>query len=372
MAGVYIHVPFCKQKCSYCDFHFSTDSSYVDDMTEAMCTEMSLRDWPAHQLETVYFGGGTPSILSATQLTKLIEAVKEQVGIAEKAEITLEANPDDIDEAKLSVWKDCGINRLSIGIQSFNDSDLKSMNRAHDASMSRDCVSLAQKMGFDNISVDMMYGLPNQKLEDFEKNVDQFLALDVDHISAYNLTIEKGTAYGRLMEKGLLSMPPEEQMEEQFLKLRRLLSDAGYEQYEVSNFARRGKISRHNSAYWTKQTYVGIGPSAHSFNGESRMWNVANNHRYMKGVTDSNPITEEEKLSEVERYNEEILTGLRTKWGVNLARIKNLYGIDLLAEGSALTSQYNDMIEIEQGSLRLNERGLLIADRIASDLFRLD
>jgi len=340
-------------------------------MIEAMKAELRAKEArvSAQPIRTIYFGGGTPSLLTATELDSLLQEVFRIGSVTADVEITLEANPDDITPDKLEIWGAKGINRLSIGIQSFDDADLRLMNRAHDSREASTCVALAKESGFDNITVDMIYGLPSADMGHFEENLKRFIELDVDHISAYNLTIEQGTLFSHLLKKGEISLPAEEAMAARFVRLRNQLADSGYEQYEVSNFARNGRISRHNSAYWLRRHYTGIGPSAHSYDGVSRSWNVANNGQYMKAIEVGSPYEEREELSQDEQLNDYILTRLRTKWGIDLDEIQSDFGVNLRERCAVELKRYSSYYTIENQVLTLNSEGLLRADGIASDLF---
>lgn len=373
MAGIYIHIPFCKQKCAYCDFHFSTDSSYADRMITALCKELNTRspELEGQKVETLYFGGGTPSLLSSEQMEVILNAVKDNYLLNSSLEITVEANPDDIDQRALENYVQLGVNRLSMGIQSFDDNVLNSMNRSHNSQQALEAVKSAQAIGILNISVDIIYGLPNKSLDDFKEDLAQFIALEVPHISAYALTIEPRTVYHHQVKNGSLVMPDDELVEEQFYALRDSLAKAGYEHYEVSNFARPGSVSRHNSSYWLGVQYVGIGPSAHSFNCVARSWNVANNHRYMLAIEEGKTCSEVEALDLSTRYNEYVLTRLRTKWGLDLAYIKREFHIDILVDHVDVWNRYEGRYSITDGQLTLSPEGLILADGLASDLFQI-
>lgn len=374
MAGIYLHIPFCKQKCSYCDFHFSTDSSYHLRMMDAIHGELELKkeSLKGQTVQTIYFGGGTPSLIAPEQLSRLLKQIHAHYDIESDLEVTIEANPDDLDGQRLSELKRIGVNRLSIGIQSFDDEILTSMNRGHNSDQALSAVGMAQEEGFQNISVDIIYGLPGRDLEWLKSELDRFLALGVQHISAYQLTIEPRTSYAHQVDKGLLRMPKDEKVAEQFEYLIKTFQRAGFEQYEVSNFAKDGFVSKHNSSYWRGKPYLGVGPSAHSYDGRHRYWNVANNHRYMKAIEDGTGFQEQEELDSKTRFNEYILTRSRTKWGLDLAYILEEFNIDLLDANAAVLRKYADGYSILEGHLRLNEKGLLLADGFASDLFLID
>lgn len=320
-------------------------------------------------VETIYFGGGTPSILNGSELNLLLDEVKANYQLSTYPEITLEANPDDITTEKLVMWREAGINRLSIGLQSFKSEDLEWMNRAHTTEEALNCIELAQKEGFQNLTVDLMYGLPELTLEQWERHIQTVIAMDVPHVSAYCLTIEEKTALHHMVKKGAVKPPSEDTQSDQFLLLVNSLEHNGYEQYEISNFSRPGSESRHNSNYWKGQWYLGVGPSAHSFNGVSRSWNVANNKGYMKGVKLNQTVGETEALTPENQFNERILIGLRTSYGVNIQELKKL---------AALPPQFTELVsDFEQGgwikvngyTLVLTKEGRLRADYIASELF---
>ncbi|RFC55840.1 radical SAM family heme chaperone HemW [Brumimicrobium aurantiacum] len=371
MAGIYIHIPFCKQKCTYCDFHFSTSfKSYREKMIQAICLELTQRvDYLQNQsISTVYFGGGTPSLLTKEELKKIVDTVSKNYTVEEDFEFTLEANPDDITEAQLEMWKAAGVNRLSIGLQSFLQEDLDWMNRAHTAIESESAVRLAKKFGFQ-LTVDLIYGLPNRSLNDWKNNIQKLTSLDPEHISAYCLTIEKRTALHHMVDKGDLPQVSEDDQSEQFEMLLQEMNNAGYHQYEISNFAKGENYSRHNSNYWNGVDYLGIGPSAHSFDGKSRRWNIANNPKYIKGIFEGFSNHEDEILSSTDQFNELLLTGLRTKWGVNYKKLSELH-----KPSEAFIKQLNSfrsfgLIQEETDTILLTQKGKLQADYIAAMLF---
>lgn len=371
MAGIYIHIPFCKQRCSYCDFHFSTSfQPYRRELLQSLVRELELRkDYLEEPVETVYFGGGTPSLLTREELESILVKIKQAYFLEDEIECTLEANPDDITTEKLEEWKILGINRLSIGLQSFKEADLKWMNRAHNATESYHSVQLAQQAGFDNITVDLMYGLLDLSLSEWTDHIQKVIDLNVPHISAYCLTVEQKTALASWVKKGEIKPSEEEQQSEQFEVLVDMLTKAGYEHYEISNFAKPGAHSRHNSNYWRGKHYLGIGPSAHSFNGTSRSWNIANNQQYIKAMKEKKNWMETEQLQPQERFNELVLTGLRTKWGVSLHDLENI--LPLPKDFAERIERFltDKLLEVKQDHLHLTAKGKLQADRIASDLF---
>jgi len=313
MAGIYIHIPFCRQACHYCDFHFSTSFKYKDDMIDALVKEIELRksELGSENIETVYFGGGTPSVLSVEEINKILDAVGRNFTMIANPEITLEANPDDLSKEKIKELSQTPINRLSIGVQSFFDDDLQMMNRSHNAQNAYESVAEARNF-FDNITLDLIYGIPNMSIDKWEANISKALELKVPHISSYALTVEPKTALQHLIQQGKISSPDDGLAHEHFLHLVKTLEANGFVHYELSNFGLPDYFSRNNSAYWQGKKYLGIGPSAHSFDGTSRSWNVANNVRYIQQIQKGVLPSEKEYLSLPDRYNEYVMTGLRT------------------------------------------------------------
>lgn len=372
MSGIYFHIPFCKQKCTYCDFHFSTNfSSYRQRMIDCMIKELELRgDYLQNKdLQSVYFGGGTPSLLTETELRILLEKVSESYNLFTQTEFTLETNPDDITPEALSIWSKLGINRLSIGLQSFKTEDLKWMNRAHTVDQSLSCVKLAQEYGFENISVDLIYGLPDLSLKEWEQHIDRVLEMNVQHVSAYCLTIEEKTVLHNWVQKKKIKPAGEDDQSEQFLLLSEKLKNAGFDHYEISNFGLPGLHAVHNSNYWKGEHYLGIGPSAHSFDGKTRRWNISNNSFYIKNIGENNTWFEEEELTYKERWNELILTGLRTSYGLPIEKLKEIQ--EPGDEFNSLIQNFREknwMLN-EENTLVLTEEGRLRADYIASELF---
>lgn len=373
MAGIYIHIPFCKKSCHYCDFHFSTSLQNKELLIDGICGEINQRqDYLKNKkLSTVYFGGGTPSILNYSELNKIINKIKEYFEIDPKAEITLEANPDDLTVEKIKELKQVGINRLSVGIQSFFDEDLITMNRSHTVDQAIQGVENAKSGGIINISIDLIYGLPNLTKEKWVYNLGQAFKLNVSHLSAYCLTIEKKTAFNYFLRKGKISLPQEPETIEQFEILMQEAEKYNFQHYEISNFAKEGQHSKHNSSYWMNEFYLGIGPSAHSYNGVSRQFNVANNMKYIKGIDGGAPDFEIEFLTEADKFNEYILTRLRTAWGVSPGFINNGFGeksLNIFLSGAEpyISSGH---LQWKQDSLILTQKGKLLADKIASDLF---
>ncbi|MFI5149671.1 MAG: radical SAM family heme chaperone HemW [Bacteroidia bacterium] len=373
MAGIYIHIPFCKQACHYCDFHFSTVLRQKQDFLNALKTEILLRkDYLKQEtVDTVYFGGGTPSLLTEQELDEVFSTLHDNFSIAPDAEITLEANPDDLLPSKLKVFKKASVNRLSIGIQSFRQEDLTWMNRAHTAIQAQDCVKLARDAGISNISIDLIYGLPAQDDETWRKNLHRAFELEVQHISAYALTVEPRTALASHIRKGISAAPDEEQFSAQFKVLREETRWNGFQQYEISNFGQAGYFSRHNTSYWQGIPYLGLGPSAHSFDGTSRQWNIANNPVYIRALEKGETFSEQEYLTPTQQYNEFVMTSLRTMWGCNSGVVGKKFGPSLQAHCLAEAEFYLHSGKLVQvgPSLLLTEEGMQIADRIASDLF---
>jgi oxygen-independent coproporphyrinogen III oxidase len=373
MAGIYIHIPFCKQACHYCDFHFSTNLALQNDFTAALLKEIELRVsyLEGEPVETIYFGGGTPSYLPPAVILKLLESIRSHFPVVAGAEITLEANPDDMRPENLVAWKTSGINRLSIGIQSFFMEDLHWMNRAHTADQAVQAVENAKQTGFDNFSIDLIYGSPGLTDEKWQTNLETAIALHPAHISCYALTVEPKTALFKMIrEKRSPDIVPETQSSQFFAGIR-ALEEAGYEHYEISSFAKPGKRSRHNSSYWDSKKYLGLGPSAHSFNGSSRQWNLANNALYVQGITNNQIHFTRESLEPRDRLNEYIMTSLRTREGLNLEYVSELFGAE---KKWALGQQAEKYIRLEQmvrsgDRLALTREGKIFADGIAADLF---
>ncbi|MEO1486067.1 MAG: radical SAM family heme chaperone HemW [Bacteroidota bacterium] len=375
MSGVYIHVPFCKQACHYCDFHFSTQMGTKTRVLKAMKAEFRLRkeELSNQEVKTIYFGGGTPSVLFADEINALIETVRMHFAVDSNAEITLEANPDDLSLEKLEELSQSPINRLSIGVQSFFEADLKLMNRAHDAKEALESIQNA-KSYFNNISIDLIYGIPNATDAQWRENIATALDLDVPHISSYALTVVPKTALKHFIEQGVVPPVDDEQAQRQFMILLETLESNGFMHYETSNFARPGFISKNNSAYWQGKPYIGIGPSAHSFDGKVRSWNVSNNIKYANALEAGNLPSEKETLSLRDRYNEYVMTGLRTQWGVSLDRIQNEFGPLYRKYLEEQAEKYiQDHLLFKDGdNLLATKSGKFLVDGIASDLFMVN
>lgn len=378
MSGIYFHIPYCKQACHYCDFHFSTVLSTRDDLLKAMRAELSLRKNARMegQLQSIYFGGGTPSILSVDELKSLLDDTYEHFSVAPDAEITLEANPDDLHNAdKLRAWRDMGINRLSIGLQSFHDADLKWMNRAHNAGEALAAVERARAAGFDRLTLDLIYGLPHWHADEWAQNLDTLFSLGVDHFSAYILTVEDNTALGKNVARGKQRVTDDNAIEAQYQLLCERAKAAGYSHYEVSNFGLPGRMAAHNSAYWRGEHYLGIGPGAHSFDGQTRRWNIASNPRYLKLVGSSELWYETEQLTPIDRHNERLLTRLRTSRGIDLADFIECGSPAEHPETAEVWKHLldrGDLVLTDSGRYRIPEHRWLVADGVAGDLFVLE
>lgn len=375
MAGIYIHIPFCKQACHYCDFHFSTSLKKKDEMVLALAKEIRLRksEFENEIVETIYFGGGTPSILAVADLRMLIDEVYNNYTVAENPEITVEANPDDLTEERIIELSENKINRLSIGVQSFFEDDLKLMNRAHNSAEAKKCLEIATKY-FDNISVDLIYGIPGLTNAHWLQNIQTVLDLHIPHISSYALTVEPKTALQKFIKQGIIPQPDDAVAHEQFLMLVDKLEANGFVHYELSNFGKPDYFSKNNSAYWLGKKYLGIGPSAHSYDGTNRSWNVANNSLYIKALAENQLPNETETLTATDRYNEYIMTGLRTVWGVSLERIATEFGENMRQYLLQNAQRYLDdeKLVLENNILRTTKKGKFFCDGIASDLFWLN
>jgi oxygen-independent coproporphyrinogen-3 oxidase len=373
MAGIYIHIPFCRDACHYCDFHFAISYSKADEMVDAICREISLRKsyLDQQELNTIYFGGGTPSSLPVSKISQIIETVYANHPVSDQPEITLEANPDDLDPDYINNIQKAGVNRLSIGVQSFINEDLQWMNRTHNSSQAETCIGLCQKAGFSNLNVDLIYGLPGQTAEKWVSNINKIIELNVPHISAYHLTYEPGTVINYKKEKRKLEELNEDDSIEQFQVLISHLNRAGFIHYEISNFAREGFFSKHNLGYWNQEPYIGIGPSSHSYNGISRQWNHPRNRSYISSMHENRDFFEIEILTSDIKFHEYIMTSLRTKWGTDLDYIKRIFGDKHLNHILEKSYQYvisGDMIR-EEEKIILTDKGKLISDFIMQDMF---
>lgn len=372
MAGIYIHIPFCKKKCSYCDFHFSTTfETYRGRMIDALIAEIDSRKHEIQEVvETIYFGGGTPSLLTVEEIGRILTKINESFSIVKEPEVTLETNPDDFgSRAIVEGWKAVGVNRLSIGIQSFRQKDLDWMNRAHSAEEAELAIDLAREVGFNNLTIDLIYGLPETTIDEWGAQLDRFLDLNIDHLSAYCLTIEERTALSNWVKKGKITPSFEEDQGAQFELLVAKLAANGFEHYEISNFAKPGRRSRHNTAYWSRANYLGIGPSAHSFNGLTRRWNIANNGAYMNAISNNSIFWEEEFLDEKDRFNELILTGLRRMEGVSLNELQEILPLSDEFNTHLLAFVEMGWVNKTDDRILLSFEGKLRADHIAAELF---
>jgi oxygen-independent coproporphyrinogen III oxidase len=373
MAGVYFHIPFCKQACHYCDFHFSTSFKHKDEMLQAMLQEIRLQAnyLEKESIETLYFGGGTPSLLEADDIKALIDEVAKLHTISDKAEITLEANPDDLNVKKVNELRNTPINRFSIGIQSFHEEDLKWMNRVHTASEADASIKRVQDAGFENITADLIYGFPLLTDTKWKANIDKLISYNIPHVSAYSITIEPKTALAHFIKGGKQPAMDEGQSANQFHILSDMLTAAGFEHYEISNYARSQSYAIHNTNYWRSKPYLGIGPSAHSFNGKQRQWNISNNAQYISNLLKRIIPAEIENLTLHDKINEYIMTSLRTMWGMDLNLVEHLYGYDYRKKIVDKIGRFEetDHAILKNNSITLTFNGKLIADQIAADLF---
>lgn len=375
MAGIYIHIPFCKQACFYCDFHFSTSLKKKSAMISSLVKEIEIRkdELQNEIIETIYFGGGTPSVLSVDEIQLLIDTVYKNHSVISAPEITLEANPDDLSEEKIIELSKSPINRLSIGVQSFFEKDLKLMNRAHNSEEAKKCLQIATQY-FNNITVDLIYGIPDCTNEEWKENIQTALSFGVPHISSYALTVEEKTALDSLIKKGKIKNVDEEKAEEQFHILVKELTKVNFVHYELSNFGKEGFFSKNNSSYWLGKSYLGIGPSAHSFNGKQRSWNISNNTKYIKSIQENSLPIERETLTKKDGYNEYIMTGLRTIWGVSFDKIELDFGEKYKHYLEKQSQKYiqQDLLYLENGILKTTIKGKFLSDGISSDLFMLN
>lgn len=388
MSGIYIHIPFCKQACHYCDFHFSTSLKKKDELVNALAKELVLRndEFKNRIVETIYFGGGTPSLLSIDELRFLIDEVYKNYEVSESPEITIEANPDDLISDSVALnpaevrcltifhdYKTIGINRLSIGIQSFFEEDLKLMNRAHNSEEAKKCLEEATKH-FDNISIDLIYGIPGMSNERWIQNIETALVFNIPHISSYALTVEPKTALASFIKKGIIKHVDDDLAQEQFHIMIERLEKAGFIHYELSNFGKQRYFSRNNSAYWQGKPYLGMGPSAHSFDGKHRSWNVRNNSKYINSLEKNVIPIETETLSITDKYNEYVMTGLRTIWGVSLEKVAEEFGEKYTTYLLEQSQKHiiEQLLYLDDGKLLVTKKGKFLSDGIASDLFMLN
>ncbi len=371
MAGIYIHIPFCKQSCHYCNFHFSTSTKNKDEVLDAIENEIKQKGQATNEaISTIYFGGGTPSILDVNEINSIIKRIHKEFNVESEAEITIEANPDDLNKEKIINLSLTEINRLSIGVQSFIDKELKIMNRAHDSKKALNSIEISKKY-FNNISIDLMYGVPESTLESWTYNLDTVSQFDINHISSYALTLEPKTALESFVRKLVVEMPEEELVYDQYNLINKKLEPLGFINYEVCSFAKENFFSKNNSAYWLRKKYIGIGPSAHSFDGKSRSWNISNNKKYIDQIKKGKSFYKKEKLSKVDQYNEYVMTGFRTIWGVSANFIENNFN-------SKFKNYFTDRIQkhIDQKNIIVKDdiytttnEGRFLADGISSDLF---
>ncbi|WP_343556773.1 radical SAM family heme chaperone HemW [Sphingobacterium sp.] len=373
---IYVHIPFCKQACHYCDFHFSTSLQYKSEMINALLQEIELRApyLEDKKIESIYFGGGTPSLLGGDEIAQIIDTIAKHFDIANNAEITLEANPDDLNQAKVKSLRNTPINRFSIGIQSFFEEDLKWMNRAHNQQEATASIMRVQDAGFENITCDLIYGFPLLTDEKWRHNMQQLIDFAIPHISSYSMTVESKTALDHFIKKGISPAIDSDQAADQMNILINTLKAAGYEQYEISNFAKNGHYARHNTNYWKGKHYLGIGPSAHSFNGTSRSWNISNNAKYISSIHSNQLPLEVEQLSTLDQINECIMTSLRTMWGLDLTVLEYKFGQSVknrvLADADPFIAEKN--LVMKENKLCLTDTGKLMADHIMSDLFIIE
>ena len=371
MAGIYIHIPFCKQSCYYCNFHFSTSTKNKDEVLDAIEKEIKQKGQTTNEaISTIYFGGGTPSILDVNEINSIIKRIHKEFNVESEAEITIEANPDDLNKEKIINLSLTEINRLSIGVQSFIDKELKIMNRAHDSKKALNSIEISKKY-FNNISIDLMYGVPESTLESWTHNLDTVSQFDINHISSYALTLEPKTALESFVRKLIVDMPEEGLVYDQYNLINKKLEPLGFINYEVCSFAKENFFSKNNSAYWLRKKYIGIGPSAHSFDGKSRSWNISNNKKYIDQIKKGKSFYKKEKLSKVDQYNEYVMTGFRTIWGVSANFIENNFN-------SKFKNYFTDRIQkhIDQKNIIVKDdiytttnEGRFLADGISSDLF---
>lgn len=371
MAGIYIHIPFCRKRCYYCDFYKTTDFGHKFRLVKSLNQELKDRafELSSEKISTVYLGGGTPSVLQVDELKQLLDTIKEYYQLDASAELTIEANPDDVSDAKMKSLNEAGYNRLSMGIQSFSEADLKLMNRRHNVGQAVNSVKVAKNAGFKNISIDLIYGLPNQTTDEWKRNIELAVELDVQHISAYHLTYHEGTVFYEMLKKGHLKELPDELSLRQFEMLVKMLKAAGFEHYEISNFCKPGFYSRHNSSYWKGRKYLGIGPSAHSFDLQTRRWNVSSVSKYLIGIESGRPDFESEVLTIQDRYNDYIITGLRTIWGISENAVQKAFPEKYTAHFQETVRKYerSGHLFVSGKNIRLNLEGLFISDKIMAD-----
>ncbi len=376
MAGIYIHIPFCKKACTYCDFHFTTSTKYINEMVEAICKEIVFKKdrLAGQQIGSIYFGGGTPSVLPSTALQQILATVEKHFSISSDAEITIETNPDDLTSSKIAELRKLPVNRFSIGTQSFFNEDLIWMNRAHNAQEASDCIKRSQDAGFENLTIDLIYGYPLLSNEKWKSNIYTALELSIPHLSAYSLTVEPKTALAHAIEKGKQPMVNDEQSAEQFLTLIDIVNANGFEHYEISNYSLPGRYAVHNTNYWKGIPYLGIGPSAHGFDGHDRYINVANNAKYMESLMKGQLPETIERLSNTDKFNEYVMTSLRTMWGLDIKKIEQDFGRIYADQTQKMIKPFisNGKLFADGNFIKLSNTGKLFADGIAAELFADD
>lgn len=373
MAGIYIHIPYCKTKCHYCNFYSLASKKYFDDIMAALSRELVLRKGflPKQDIQSIYFGGGTPSLVSVSQLDKILQTIHQQYNIADNAEITLEANPDDLHSGIIREYKALGINRLSMGVQSFHDDELAYLNRIHSSRQAVESVEQSRSEGITNITIDLIYGLPESTPQKWQENLNMLKELSIPHLSAYALTVEPGTALHHFIRKGKIKAPGEEMFLEQFQQLQQFADDNGYEHYEISNFCQNKQYAGHNTAYWLGKPYLGIGPSAHSFDGKKRTWNIASLKAYLTGINNANPNMQHETLNMEQHYNEFVMTRLRTSWGVSIKELKSRFPEDFSKHFFKAMKKHleNNLLYQKEDAVLLSRKGIMVSDSIISDFF---
>ena len=375
MSGLYIHIPYCAKLCYYCDFHFSLNLKTRNGFVDAVCRELQLRkDFFSTPVETIYFGGGTPSLLTGEEIGQIVSTMYETFQIQPNAEFSFECNPDDLTASYCESLLKQGVNRLSIGIQSFYDDDLQLLNRRHSATTAQSAVRTAQTAGFQNITIDLIYGLPNMTMERWKKNLDEVGKLNVQHLSAYSLMVEEHTALHKFVRTGKFILPPEEYVLEQFNYLIDWTKANDFEQYEISNFAKNGMYSKHNTSYWTGKPYLGVGPSAHSFDGEKRFWNIAHNAKYIAALRDGVIPCETEILTTRDKYNELIMTGLRAKQGVNESVITQIFPQEYIQNFIFCKNKFLEQNLLQENGtfVSLTRKGIMVSDMIMSEFFETE
>ena len=371
MAGIYIHIPFCKQACSYCNFHFSTSLRSKDIMVQSIIKELILRSDDCEEIiETIYFGGGTPSIMSVDEIDQILTKITENYTVSDHVEITLETNPDDITNNKLIKITDTKINRISIGVQSFIDKELQLMRRAHNSIQAQKSIELSLKF-FDNISIDLIYGIPESDMKSWKSNLDISLKFDLNHYTAYALTLEPKTILKKYTENNIIETLNEDIVYDQYYLTNQTFSKKNYINYELSSFAKKGFYSKNNSGYWLRKKYIGVGPSAHSFDGQKRIWNVSNNTKYINAINNGHEFFKSEYLSNIDKYNEYVMTGLRTVWGVSLMYLKKEFGEKYKKHFIENSRKYFDLnyLKKDDNIVTTTIEGRFLADGISSDLF---